>query len=98
MHKGYKILEVLEKYNKIPDMGWSIFYDSRGDCDVSQNLLSDNLLNYGESVHIFNNDKNEIKIAISKEQAILHEMIKIDIGEYINYKRTELIDKMLCQI
>ena len=97
MHKAYKILKVLEKYNKIPDMGWSIFFDSRGDCDVSQNLLSDNLLNNGDDVYIFNNRDNIVKIMIRiGGSTTKNEMIEIDIDEFKNYKRIELIDKMLC--
>lgn len=97
MHKAYKKLKVLEKYNKIPDMGWSIFFDSRGDCDVSQNLLSDNLLNNGDDVYIFNNRDNIVKIMIRiGGSTTKNEMIEIDIDEFKNYKRIELIDKMLC--
>jgi hypothetical protein len=100
MLKGFQILETIDKYDKLPRIDHGMIYHS--DSLVHDMLFgtvgnNDELYVYSSQRGCYNIKIGYLYKSESGSRYKEKESFEINIGEFTNYKRTKLIDKMLCQ-
>jgi hypothetical protein len=101
-NKWYEILNIVEKYGKLNSTCFATHITkSLPNNDIYSELNLNGLIKENEKLHFWRGGKYyhiTLFENISPKKIKEKEKIEIQKGEYLNYKRTELIDKILNEI